>query len=130
MPNCAYIKPDGTRCQVKAAEGSSWCYGHDPSREAERKHNARKGGKKAGRGRPLVELSLLKAENRRLREQMLRGELEPRMLAVAVQSINTDIRAVEATFRAKEFENQTEALAELREELERRGLAPRRAYGA
>jgi hypothetical protein len=126
MPNCAYIKPDGTRCQVKAADGSSWCYGHDPTRAQERKHNARKGGKKAGKGRPLVELSQLKAENKRLREQMLRGELEPRVLAVAVQSINTDIRAVEATFRAQEVANQTEALAEFREEMERRGLAPRR----
>jgi len=115
MARCAFIKPDGTRCSGSAGADSQWCYNHDPVRAEERHRNASKGGKKAGRGRALTELRALRAENGELRAQMLRGELEPGKLAVAVQSLNTDIRCVEAELKAKEqaeLEARMEAIEE------------------
>ena len=45
----------------------------------------------------------------------------PNVAAVAVQSINTDIRAVGAVLKAREQEEITERLAELETLLEARG---------
>jgi hypothetical protein len=126
MAVCAFIKPDGTRCKAGAGEGSTWCYNHDPARQEERKRNARKGGKRAGRGRPVMELNALRAENGKLREKMLAGKLEPGKLAVAVQSINIDIRCIEVLLKAREQEELEERMEALETTLETRGTR----YGA
>jgi hypothetical protein len=42
----------------------------------------------------------LRVENAEIRQRLLDGELQPGVAAVAVQSINTDIRAVSATLKA------------------------------
>jgi hypothetical protein len=120
MASCAFIKPDGTRCSAGTGAGSQWCYNHDPARAEERHRNARKGGKKAGRGRPVSELGALRVENGTLRARMLKGELEPRVVAVAVQSINTDIRAIEATLKARAQEELVLRLEDLESAEERR----------
>jgi hypothetical protein len=54
--------------------------------------------------------------------------LLPNFAAVAVQSINTDIRAVGATLKAREQEEITERLEELEALLEQR--KGERRYGA
>jgi hypothetical protein len=120
MSVCAYIKPNGERCKAQAPEGTQWCWNHDPSYGEQRKANARKGGKKAGRGRPLTELRALRAENGQLREQMLKGELRPGVLAVAVQSINVDIRCLEVELKAREQEDLEGRIEELETVLEQR----------
>jgi hypothetical protein len=53
-----------------------------------------RGGKRGGRGRPIAELASLRDENADIRRRLFEGELLPSVAAVAVQSINTDIRAV------------------------------------
>lgn len=47
----------GDACSVRVSPGARWCYNHDPSeaRVEERRRNGRRGGKLAGRGRPLTE---------------------------------------------------------------------------
>jgi hypothetical protein len=92
---------------------SEWCINHHPDRTELRRRRASKGGRRGGRGRPIAELGALRDENAEIRRRLLEGELPPNVAAVAVQSINTDIRAVGATLKAREQEEITERLTEL-----------------
>ena len=107
---------------------SAYCIGHDPDQAEARRRRASKGGKRADRGRPIAELGTLRDENGDIRRRLLEGELLPNVAAVAVQSINTDIRAVGAALKAREQEELTERLAALEEALEQR--KGERRYGA
>jgi hypothetical protein len=104
MANCAAIKDNGERCKGIPIHGTQWCVAHHPDYDQARKQGGVKGGKRGGRGRPLAELHALRSENKDLRERMIRGELDPRMVAVAIQSINVDARLIEATLKAKDQE--------------------------
>jgi len=79
-----------------------------------------KGGKRGGRGRPVTELAALREENADIRERLLGGKLQPGVAAVAVQSINTDIRAVSAALKAREQEELEQRLEEVEELLRQR----------
>jgi len=104
-----------------------WCWNHHPDHEQARRRRASKGGKRGGRGRPVAELANLRNENADIRRRLLEGELAPNVAAVAVQSINTDIRAVGAALKAREQEDLIERLEALEEQLESRGS---RTWGA
>jgi hypothetical protein len=113
MRQCSAIKANGERCKGIPIHASEWCAAHHPEFAEARRINGKKGGKRGGRGRPLAELKALRAENGQLREKMLKGELEPHKLAVAVQSINVDIRCLDVEMKAKEqeeLEQRIEAL--------------------
>ena len=125
MALCAGIKADGGRCKAQAMRNSAWCIGHDPEQAEARRRRASKGGKRGGRGRPVAELAALRVENQDIRERLLEGKLKPGVAAVAVQSINTDIRAVGVTLKAREQEELAREVEELREVLERS-----KAYGS
>jgi hypothetical protein len=114
---CAAITGSGSKCKASAMEGSTWCYNHDPTRQAERKANASKGGKRGGRGRPLTELAALRGELSDLREKLLEGELEPRVVGVATQSINVDARLIDLTLKAKEQMELEQRLEEIEQAL-------------
>ena len=126
MAKCAGITQAGTACKGIPIDGSQWCYAHHPDRASERQRHGSKGGKRGGRGRPIAELGALRDENADIRRRLLEGELLPNVAAVAVQSINTDIRAVGATRKAREQEE----LAERVEELERRLSVNQRQKGS
>jgi hypothetical protein len=128
MALCSGIRADGGRCKAQAIRGSAYCVGHDPEQAEARRRRASKGGRRGGRGRPVAELASLRDENLVIRRRLLDGELLPNVAAVAVQSINTDIRAVGAALRAKEQEELTERLEALEAALERQKEA--RRYGA
>ena len=128
MSVCSGIRADGGRCKAQAMRGSEWCINHHPDRSEVRRRRASKGGKRGGRGRPIGELGALRDENADIRRRLLEGELLPNVAAVAVQSINTDIRAVGATLKAKEQEELTERLEALEESLEQR--KGERRYGS
>ena len=115
MAKCSGITRAGTACKGIPIGGSQWCYVHHPDRASERRRHGSKGGKRGGRGRPIVELASLRDENSDIRRRLLEGELLPNVAAVAVQSINTDIRAVVATLKAREQEELTREVDELRE---------------
>jgi len=108
--------------------GSEWCINHHPDRSEARRRRASKGGKRGGRGRPIAELGALRDENSDIRRRLLEGELLPNVAAVAVQSINTDIRAVGAVLKAREQEELVERLEALEGALERQ--KGERRYGA
>jgi hypothetical protein len=128
MSLCSGIRADGGRCQAQAMRNSEWCINHHPDRAELRRRRASKGGKRGGRGRPIAELASLRDENAEIRRRLLEGELLPNVAAVAVQSINTDIRAVGATLKAREQEELTERLEALEEALEHQKEG--RRYGA
>jgi hypothetical protein len=52
-------------------------------------------------------------ENAEICERLLGGELQPGVATVAIQSINTDIRAVSAALKAREQEELEVRLEEL-----------------
>jgi hypothetical protein len=118
MALCSGIRVDGGRCQAQAMRNSEWCINHHPEQAELRRRRASKGGKRGGRGRPIAELASLRDENADIRRRLLEGELLPNVAAVAVQSINTDIRAVGATLKAREQEELAREVEELREMIE------------
>ena len=118
MAKCSGITRAGTACKGIPIGGSQWCYVHHPDRTDERRRYGSKGGKRGGRGRPIAELGTLRDENSDIRRRLLEGELLPNVAAVAVQSINTDIRAVGATLKAREQEELAREVEELREMIE------------
>jgi hypothetical protein len=118
MSVCSGIRADGGRCKAQAMRNSEWCINHHPDYEQARRRRASKGGKRGGRGRPIAELGALRDENAEIRRRLLEGELLPNVAAVAVQSINTDIRAVGAAMKAREQEELVERLTALEEGLE------------
>ena len=120
MSRCTAIKLSGERCKGRAIEGSEWCWNHDPGHAEERRRHGSKGGRRGGRGRPIAELSALRNENGDIRRRLLEGELQPDVAAVAVQSLNCDIRAVSATLKAKEVEELEGRLEEVEEILRQR----------
>jgi hypothetical protein len=128
MTKCSGITQAGTACKGIPIEGSQWCYVHHPDRADERRRHGSKGGKRGGRGRPVAELASLRDENADIRRRLLEGELLPNVAAVAVQSINTDIRAVGATLKAREQEEIAARLEELETLLEQQ--KEERRYGA
>ena len=127
MARCVAIKANGERCKVDAMPHSDRCWSHDASTADARRRRASKGGKRGGRGRPVSELSALRVENADIRERLLEGKLRPGVAAVAIQSINTDIRAVSVTLKAKEVEELEQRLEDLEAVLEQRR---ERGYGA
>jgi hypothetical protein len=129
MSRCAAIRADGGRCKAEAMPEAKWCWNHHPDYEQARRRRASKGGKRGGRGRPIAELGTLRDENAEIRRRLLEGELLPNVAAVAVQSINTDIRAVGAALKAREQEELTERLEALEEALGRKNEGDRR-WGA
>src|SRR5215204_2983261 len=118
MSICSGIRADGGRCKAQAMRNSEWCINHHPDRGELRLRRASKGGKRGGRGRPIVELGFLRDENADIRRRLPQGELLPKVAAVAVQSINTDMRAVGATLKAREQEELAREVEELREMIE------------
>jgi hypothetical protein len=113
MSVCSGIRADGGRCKAQAMRNSEWCINHHPDQAELRRRRASKGGKRGGRGRPITELASLRDENADIRRRLLEGELLPNVAAVAVQSINTDIRAVGAAMKAREQEEILERLQAL-----------------
>ena len=128
MSICSGIRADGGRCKAQAMRNSEWCINHHPEQAELRRRRASKGGKRGGRGRPIAELANLRDENADIRRRLLEGELLPNVAAVAVQSINTDIRALGAAMKAREQEELVERLESLEEALEQR--KGERRYGA
>ena len=110
MALCSGIKADGGRCKAQAIRGSAFCVGHDPEQAEARRRRASKGGRRGGRGRPSTLLASLRDENADIRRRLLEGEVLPGVAAVAIQSLNCDIRAVATTLKAREQEELIERL--------------------
>jgi hypothetical protein len=121
MARCSGIRADGGRCGAQAIRSSEYCVNHHPDYEDARRRRNSKGGKRGGRGRPIAELASLRDENADIRRRLLEGELLPNVAAVAVQSINTDIRAVGAAMKAREQEEILGRLEALEAQAQNKG---------
>ncbi len=113
MSICSGITGAGARCKGIAIDGSNYCYAHDPAHADARRRSARKGGKRGGRGRPVVELSDIKHRLEDLAEDVLAGRKDRQDAAVAGQLYNYAIRAVSVGLKAKEVEEIEGRLEEL-----------------
>jgi hypothetical protein len=67
----------------------------------------------------------LRVENADIRKRLLEGELKPGVAAIAIQSLNTDIRAVDVSMKAKEQEELIARIEEVDGAMEGEG----RRYG-
>ena len=113
MAKCSGITRSGERCKGVAIDGSGLCYSHSPDYEENRRRAASKGGKRGGRGRPVVETSNIKHRLEELAEDVLAGRADRQDAAVAGQLYNYAIRAVSVGLKAKEVEEIEGRLEEL-----------------
>src|SRR5436190_1478009 len=102
-PDLKQLDADAVRARVLARRpaltvGASQrvCFAHDPTKEEARKRNAAK----AGASKPNRELSEAKDALRLIADMVLRGELDSRRAAVAIQAWNAVIRGVEVEHRS------------------------------
>jgi hypothetical protein len=109
MRQCAAIKREGGRCGRMVSVAQDYCYAHDPSRQEERKRNARLGGKAKSAG----EVARVKARLEDLADATLSGEVDTRVAAVTTQIWNTYLAALRTEMRAKELEEHEMRLVEL-----------------
>ena len=117
---CAAITSAGERCKLDATNGS-YCWSHDPANAEERRRRARRGGKAKGAG----ELSDIKRRLSDLAEDVLAGEADKGVAAVASQVLNVYLRAVSVEMKAKEQLELIERLEALEEGLEQNKVGSR-----
>jgi hypothetical protein len=129
MTRCAAIKANGDRCKVEAIPDAEWCWSHHPDYAEQRRRRASKGGKRGGRGRPLAELTNIKARLSELAEHVLNGEVDKGVAAVASQVFNVYLRAVSVELKVRELTELEQRLEELEASLERQNTN-RQRYGA
>ena len=93
--------------------GSQWCYVHDPALEETRRRNNARGGRRGGRGRPQAELGGIKARLSKLADDVLAGEVDKGVAAVASQVLNVYLRAIATELKVREVTELEERLAAL-----------------
>src|SRR3712207_2525460 len=113
MSLCSGIRADGGRCRAQAMRNSQWCINHDPDQAEVRKQRASKGGKRGGRGRPVVMASEVAEQVQDLSDKVLAGELSRADAAVCGQLLNVKLRALEVGRKLREAEDLEQRLDEL-----------------
>jgi hypothetical protein len=113
MALCSGIRADGGRCKAQAMRNSEWCINHDPEQAEVRKRRASKGGKRGGRGRPVVAASEVADQVQDLSDKVLAGELSRADAAVCGQLLNVKLRALEVGRKLREAEDLEQRLNEL-----------------
>src|SRR5215218_9112272 len=102
MNRCAGTKRDGSPCTVVLNPPQTRCWWHDPAYAEERKQAASRGGRRAGRGRPQVELQDIKRRLSDLADAVLEGSVDKGVGAVTSQILNVYIRAVSVELQVRE----------------------------
>jgi hypothetical protein len=116
MSLCNGTRADGGHCQAQAMRNSEWCINHDPDQAEVRRRRASKGGKRGGRGRPLVELADVKRQLRELADDVIAGRTDKGNAAVAGQLLGTFLRAVSVELAVKEQKEILERLEALEQQ--------------
>jgi hypothetical protein len=120
LSRCTAIKASGERCKGRAIEGE-WCRNHNPDHADERRRHGAKGGKRGGRGRPQAELTDIKQRLSDLADDVLAGEVDKGVAAVASQVLNVYLRAVSVELKAREQMELIERLEALEDLAQIRG---------
>ena len=113
MSGCSGITGSGDRCRAIAITGSDWCHAHHPDRADARRRSASKGGKRGGRGRPVVELASIKKKLEGLADDVLAGSVDRSDAAVISQIYNVVLRAISTSLKAREQEELEARIEEL-----------------
>ena len=119
MARCAGITKEGTACKGIPIDGSEYCYVHHPDHAEERRRHGHKGGKRGGRGRPVVEVSHIKSQLQELADNVLAGSVERQTGAVVSQILGTLLHAIKVEMQIREHEEFTHRLEALEESLMR-----------
>jgi hypothetical protein len=119
MNRCLGTKRDNSPCTVTVEPPQTYCWWHDPDHADKRKQAAARGGKRAGRGRPSVELTRIQRRFEELAESVLNGETERGVGAVAGQLLNGARACVRDGLAAREQEELIGRLEVLEETLAR-----------
>ena len=128
---CNAITGRGARCKGIAIDSSGLCHAHHPDRAEQRRRYASKGGRRAGRGRPVVvEVADLKERLEDLYGGVLAGTTEPKVGAVANQIANTRARLIETELRIREQLELAERLEELESLVQQQKEQEGRRWGA
>ncbi len=106
MRLCNSTTKAGEPCQRPAQGQSPYCLGHDPTKAAERRRMASRGG----RGKTNPETRAVKKLMDDLTDKVLAGEVEPAVSHAVVALQNIKLRAIEIERRLDE--------ADVREEFE------------
>jgi len=123
MSQCAFDKRGGGRCGGVAVGPSGGCYAHDPAYELERKRDARRNGKRGGRGRSnpgTADLHRLQSRFEDLADKVLAEEVDRADAAVAAQCLNGARACIAASAKVRELEDVERRLDAL--EQARRGV--------
>ena len=121
---CAGIKRDNTACTATVEPPQRFCWWHDPANADKR----RRAASKAGKAKPSRELASIKARLSDLADDVLAGEVDRAVAAVASQVLNVYLRAVSVELKIREQQEITERLEELETLLEQQ--KGERRYGA
>ena len=119
MAVCPGTKRDGSRCTVTVEPPQIFCWWHNPEYAEERQRAASKGGRRGGRGRASVELARLQTRFEELTDQVLDGDVERGVGAVAGQLLNGARACVRDAMAAREQEELISRIVLLEEALER-----------
>jgi len=98
--------------------GTEYCINHGPGADERRKRRASKGGKRGGRGRPLLEVYDISAQLQGLIDRVLSGELNRGDASVCGQLLNYKTRALDVARAWRETEELAKEVEELREIVE------------
>ena len=123
MARCAGSKPSGEPCERIVGASQTYCFSHDPGRRDERRRNA----SRAGRSKPNREIAGIKTRLSDLADDVLGGEVDKGVAAVASQVFNVYLRAVSVELRAREQVELEQRLEELERLL---GAAKQDGWGA
>ena len=116
MQRCGGIKPNGGRCERIVSQEQTYCYSHDPARQAERKRNAARGGKAKAAG----EIGEIKTEIHDAIEAVKTGALDKGIGAVVFQGYGMLLRAVSVGLDVQERLELIDRVEQLEEALARR----------
>jgi hypothetical protein len=125
MPRCIGKKADGSACERIVKASQRYCFAHDPSTAAQRKNNAAKAARAKAKARSgtLGEIDKTKGLVQGLIVRLLDGRVSRGEATAAFQGLNTLLRAIELERSVREVEVLEAEIKELRQALERRGLA-------
>ena len=118
MNRCLGTKRDNSPCTVTVEPPQTYCWWHDPANALARKRAASRGGKRAGRGRPMAELGEVKERLREMAEDVRDGKMDRADAAVCSQLYGTLIRCVSVELKAREQMELVERLEDLERLLE------------
>ncbi len=115
MNRCLGTKRDNSPCTVTVEPPQRYCWWHDPANAEQRKLAASKGGRRAGRGRPLAEITEAKRHLKEVIDGVLEGAIHTSKGNTTAALYNTLLRCYEVELSIRE---QTELLPRM-EELEK-----------